>query len=147
VKKEHSIRYETDEQGSINQNYHVAKFLNFAIQTLKGLLEVASKKNQKIKAVGPLLVFYGVSISVDAKPGALGILDSDLIQWFIQSCLAYWCDPFCSLSYTVFHRSFFWKSSVFYRFQVSDAYSSKNYGDSLRPGRREVGVIEFLVPV
>ena len=41
VKKEHSLSYVTDEQGSINQNYQAAKFINFAIQILKGLLEVA----------------------------------------------------------------------------------------------------------
>ena len=41
MKKEHSTRYVTDEQGSINQNYQAAKLYNFAIQSLKGLFEVA----------------------------------------------------------------------------------------------------------
>jgi len=41
VKKEHSPRYVTDEQGSINQNYQAAKLNNFEVQSLKGLFEVA----------------------------------------------------------------------------------------------------------
>jgi len=41
VKKEPRFSYETDEQLSINQNSQVAKFLNFVIQPLKGLIELA----------------------------------------------------------------------------------------------------------
>jgi len=41
VKKEHIRSYGTDEQGSMDQNYHAAKFLNFVVQPLKGFLEVA----------------------------------------------------------------------------------------------------------
>jgi len=38
VKKEHCLNAGTDEQRSINQNYHAAKLDNFAVQIMKKFL-------------------------------------------------------------------------------------------------------------